>query len=115
MNARSHIIANAAISPYRKREVPLAEEFIEAIPNHSVTLLDKGFFSADLLLSIHEPEKNRHWLIPERKGTEIECYGGALVQMKVSPQARKKNPGAISPSRTPRRLEELHGSIGVLL
>ncbi|WP_339470750.1 IS4 family transposase [Pseudomonas sp. EL_65y_Pfl1_R83] len=97
MNARSHIIANAAISPYRKGEIPLARDFVEAIPNDSVTLLDKGFFSADLLLSIQSPEQNRHWMIPERKGTvrtEIECYGDGdyLVQMKVSPQARKKNP-----------------------
>ncbi|RMU39857.1 Transposase, partial [Pseudomonas avellanae] len=70
---------------------------IESIPNHSVTLLDKGFFSADLLLSIQDVEKNRHWMIPERKGTvrtELEHCGDGdyLVQMNVSPQARKKNP-----------------------
>ncbi|MDG6387821.1 transposase, partial [Pseudomonas syringae] len=65
MNARSHIIANAAISPYRKGEIPLAKDFVESIPNHSVTLLDKGFFSADLLLSIQNAEQNRHWMIPE--------------------------------------------------
>ncbi|MCG6578081.1 IS4 family transposase [Pseudomonas sp. AF32] len=97
MNARSHVIANAAISPYRKGEIPLARDFVDAIPDHSVTLLDKGFFSADLLLSLQDGAKNRHWLIPERKGTvrtEIERYGAGdcLVQMKVSPQARKKNP-----------------------
>ncbi len=97
MNARSHIIANAAISPYRKGEIPLAKDFIESIPSHSVTLLDKGFFSADLLLSIQDIEKNRYWMIPERKGTvrtQLEHYGDGdyLVQMKVSPQARKKNP-----------------------
>lgn len=97
MNARSHVIANAAISPYRKGEIPLARDFIEAIPGNSVTLLDKGFFSADLLLSIQDKPGNRHWLIPERKGTvrtQLECYGegDCLVQMKVSPQARKKNP-----------------------
>ncbi|WCE92527.1 IS4-like element ISPsy33 family transposase [Pseudomonas syringae pv. actinidiae] len=97
MNARSHIIANAAISPYRKGEIPLAKDFVESIPNHSVTLLDKGFFSADLLLSIQNAEQNRHWMIPERKGTvrtEVEHYGDGdyLVQMRVSPQARKKNP-----------------------
>ncbi|MDG6387852.1 IS4 family transposase, partial [Pseudomonas syringae] len=68
-----------------------------SIPNHSVTLLDKGFFSADLLLSIQNAEQNRHWMIPERKGTvrtEVEHYGDGdyLVQMRVSPQARKKNP-----------------------
>lgn len=97
MNARSHVIANAAISPYRKGEIPLAKDFVETIPNDSVTLLDKGFFSADLLLSIQSIERNRHWMIPQRKGvvrSPIECYGDGdcLVQMKVSPQARKKNP-----------------------
>lgn len=97
MNARSHVIANAAISPYRRGEIPLASGFVESIPSNSVTLLDKGFFSADLLLSIQTGASNRHWLIPERKGTvraELERYGDGdcLVQMKVSQQARKKNP-----------------------
>ena len=43
MNARSHVIANVAISPYRKGEIPLAKDFVETIPTDSVTLLDKGF------------------------------------------------------------------------
>ncbi|MCF4972765.1 IS4 family transposase, partial [Pseudomonas lactis] len=97
MNVRSHVLANAAISPYRRGEIPLAAEFVEAIPAHSVTLLDKGFFSADLLLNIQNGAANRHWLIPERKGlvsTELLRYGDGdrLLQMRVSPQARKKNP-----------------------
>jgi hypothetical protein len=97
MNVRSHVIANAAISPYRRGEIPLARAFVDSIPADSVTLLDKGFFSAELLLSINNGAANRHWLIPERKGTvraELERYGegDCLVQMKVSPQARKKNP-----------------------
>ena len=32
------------------------------------TLLDKGFFGADLLLRIQAEDTDRHWLIPERKG-----------------------------------------------
>lgn len=97
MNARSHVISNAAISPYWRGEIPLAAEFIDTIPADSVTLLDKGLFSAGLLLSIHNDANNRHWLIPEKKGTvrtELARYGegDCLVQMKVSPQARKKNP-----------------------
>ncbi|MFM4993669.1 IS4 family transposase, partial [Aeromonas veronii] len=97
MNVRSHVIANAAISPYRKGEIPLASEFIHSLPDNSVTLLDKGFFGADLLLRIQAEDTDRHWLIPERKGlvyTELERYGDGdrLLQMKVSPQARKKNP-----------------------
>lgn len=96
MNVRSHVMANAAISPYRRGEIPLASDFVATIPANSVTLLDKGFFSADLLLSL-QTEQNRHWLIPERKGLvsrEVKRYGDGdcLVRMKVSPQARKKNP-----------------------
>jgi len=97
MNVRSHVIANAAISPYRRGEIPLASSFIETIPENSVTLLDKGFFSADLLLQIQEQAPNRHWLIPERKRLVYEVIeeysdGDCLIQMRVSPQARKKNP-----------------------
>lgn len=95
MNVRSHVIANAAISPYRKGEIPLASEFIHSLPDNSVTLLDKSFFGADLLLRIQAEDTDRHWLIPERNGlvsTELERYGDGdhLLQMKVSPQARKK-------------------------
>ena len=52
MNVRSHVIVNAAISPYCRGEIPLASEFIHSLSDNSVTLLDKGFFSADLLLRI---------------------------------------------------------------
>jgi hypothetical protein len=80
---------------YRKGKTPLASDSVYAIPSNSVTLLDKGFFSADLQLSIQNTPENRHWMIPERKGTVftgLECYGDGdcLVLMKVLPQARKR-------------------------
>ena len=37
MNVRSHVIANAAISPYRNRGNPLASEFIHSLPDKPVT------------------------------------------------------------------------------
>lgn len=97
MNVRSHLVLDAQVSPYRRGEIPLADQFIDQIPDHSVTLLDKGFWSADLLLKVSQQGEQRHWLIPERKNLvreEIERYGkhDRLVRMKVSPQARKKNP-----------------------
>lgn len=97
MNVRSHLVLDAQISPYRRGEIPLADQFIDQIPDHSVTLLDKGFWSADLLLKVSQQGEQRHWLIPERKNLvreEIERYGkhDRLVRMRVSPQARKKNP-----------------------
>lgn len=97
MNVRSHVLLDAAVSPYRKGEIPQAQGMRDALPDHSVTLFDKGFFSADLLLGLQAAGQNRHWLIPARQGlvaTVVEHYaeGDCLLQMKVSPQARKKNP-----------------------
>jgi len=98
MNVRSHLILDAQLSPYRRSEMRLADEFLQQIPDHSVTLFDKGFWSADLMLSLSDVGINRHWLTPARKNLvseEIVRYGkhDRLVRMKVSPQARKRNPG----------------------
>lgn len=97
MNVRSHIIVDAAISPFRQGEIPLAKSFLNELPDNSVTLLDKGFYGADLLLGISGHGQNCHWLIPARKGLvytllDDEETHDNMLKMKVSPQARKKNP-----------------------
>ena len=97
MNVRSHLILDAQLSPYRRSEMRLADEFLQQIPNHSVTLFDKGFWSADLMLSLSGAGNHRNWLIPAKKGLvceEVARYNqhDRLVRMKVSPQARKRNP-----------------------
>ena len=50
-----------------------------------------------MLLSVADGVNNRHWLTPARKNLvmeEVERYGehDRRVRMKVSPQARKRNP-----------------------
>ncbi|HCG80334.1 MAG: IS4 family transposase [Oceanospirillaceae bacterium] len=97
MNVRSHIVMDARISPYRRGEIPLAADFANGIPDHSITLFDKGFWSADLLLSLQQEGQERHWLIPARKGLVAEEIHrnnahDRELRMKVSPQARKRNP-----------------------
>jgi len=99
MNVRSHVMMDAQISPYRKGEIPQAESLIRTLPEHSVTLMDKAFWSANLLLSLsmNKTNPNRHWVIPARKrlvAQEIKRYTphDCLLEMKVSAQARKKNP-----------------------
>ncbi|ENZ96697.1 transposase-like protein [Xanthomonas fragariae LMG 25863] len=64
MNVRSHVLLNAQLSPYRRSEIRLSEPFLQSIPDHSVTLFDKGFWSADLLLSLANTGTARHWLTP---------------------------------------------------
>lgn len=97
MNVRSHVILDAQLGPYRRSEMRLADEFLQQIPDHSVTLFDKAFWSADLLLGVATAGENRHWLIPARKGLVSEervRYGkqDRLLRMTVSAQARKRNP-----------------------
>ncbi len=97
MNVRSHLIMDAQLSPYRRSEIRLADEFLQQIPDRSVTLFDKGFWGADLMVRLTSAGVDRHWLIPAKKGTvceEVVRYSqhDRLVRMKVSPQARKKNP-----------------------
>jgi len=97
MNVRSHLILDAQLSPYRRSEMRLASEFMQQIPAYSVTLFDKGFWGADFLLSLVTAGENRHWLIPARQGLiseEVARYGKGdrLLRMKVSAQARKRNP-----------------------
>mgnify|MGYP001174534173 CR=1 FL=1 len=97
MNVRSHVLLDAQLSPYRRSEIRLADDFMSRIPDHSITLFDKGFWSADLLLRLDSEGRQRHWLIPERKGLvaeTVKTYGhnDRLLRMKVSPQARKRNP-----------------------
>src|SRR5690606_6846928 len=72
-------------------------DFMGRIPDHSITLFDKGFWSADLLLGLSGQGVQRHWLIPERKGLVSEVVArysqdDCLLRMRVSPQARKRNP-----------------------
>jgi hypothetical protein len=67
MNVRSHVMVDAQLSPYRRGEIRLAEPFLQQIPDHSITLFDKGFWSADLLLSLASTGHARHWLTPARK------------------------------------------------
>ncbi len=71
MNVRSHTLVDAQISPYRRGEIPLAAKFISQIPNNSITLFDKGFWSCGFIqLSLSMQGQGRHWLIPERKIVE---------------------------------------------
>lgn len=97
MNLGSHVLLDAVTAPYRRSEIALAQSLTSALPDNSVTLFDKLFYSADLLLMLNRQGNNRHWLLPARKNMVAETeesYGSGdrLLKLKVSPQARKKNP-----------------------
>lgn len=92
----THLVRDAVFGPYGKNEMVYARGLLDRVPSHSLTVFDKGFFSASLLLRHQQGGDERHWLIPARK----DCQWQRLdphptdyrVRMKVSPQARKAEP-----------------------
>ena len=92
----TRLVADAAFGEYDINEMRYAEELVPRIPDHSLTVFDKGFFSAAILLGLGLNGEHRHFLIPARTNAKWEVISGtpydAIVQMQVSPQARTKHP-----------------------
>lgn len=98
MGGRYRLLVDAAFDAYITSEYALAERLRPQLPEESLVLVDKGFYSAALLWPFHQ-HAGRHWLIPARanaRGEVIETYGKGdyLLRVKVSPQARKRQPVA---------------------
>ena len=95
MNQGSHILLNVVIASYRWSETVLAHAMLAIIPDDAITLSDRLFYSADLLLTLNQQGCNRHWQLPAWKNIalvteESDGPGDRLLKLKVSPQARKK-------------------------
>lgn len=72
MNLGSHILLNAVTTPYQRSKTVLAHFMLATIPDNSITLFDKLFYSADLLLTQNQQGCNRHWLLPAWKNITTE-------------------------------------------
>ena len=69
----------------------------ERLPADSLTIVDRGFLSARILIPLARDGANRHWLIRTKKNQRwrvLQRLGprDALVEMNVSSEARKKDP-----------------------
>ncbi len=97
-----------------------AKERIDTLPEHSLTVFDRGLLSAEILLQVQQTDVQRHWLIPARSNSKREKLDkhptDYRVRMKVSPQARKALPTL--PSHWEARAMEIvsrHGQQRILL
>ncbi|WEF31355.1 IS4 family transposase [Pseudoduganella chitinolytica] len=92
----THLIRDAKFGPYGINEMLYAKELLASIPDDSLTVFDKGFLSAEILCGLTVGGTNRHFIIPAKSNTKWEVVGGtaddAMIEMRVSPQARKKCP-----------------------
>ena len=97
MELSSHLILNSAFDSIAESEMNLATHLIDGIPDNSLTLFDKGFYSLGLLHDWQQKGKNTHWLLPLKKGTQFELIRSLgrqdkLIRIATTPQARKKRP-----------------------
>ena len=96
MALRSHLLAAATFGRYEGvHERRYGKLLYPSIPESSLTILDRGFFGASLLLGI-EAIGDRHWLTRERAKLKMKVIenlgvGDDIVEMPVSAQARKQD------------------------
>lgn len=92
----SHVLAASNFGPFDgSHELALAEPFLNSIPANSLTILDRGFFGAPLLLGIAK-KTNRHWLVRGKSNMSVrvvEKLGprDEIVEFETSHHARKQD------------------------
>lgn len=97
LSVGSHLLWDAAFGPCANGEIRYAERLVGSAPAQSLTLFDRAYFAAELLLSWQQQQPDCHWLTPLKsklRHTVIERYGDhdCLIEMPVSPQARAQHP-----------------------
>jgi hypothetical protein len=97
MALRSHLLVGVAFGPYKTGEVTYASELWPNVPDNSLTVVDRGFFGANVLIPLSRGGKNRHWLVRGKKNLRMGVVkrlgpNDRLVEMEVSAFARKKDP-----------------------
>lgn len=98
MVLRSHLLAGVWFGPYSgTHELEPAKELRTSIPDDSLTVVDRGFLAAPMLLGIQTGAQNRHWLTRAKSTSSWRVLrrlgkGDELVEMDVSRHARGQDP-----------------------
>jgi hypothetical protein len=97
LNALStQMVVAARFGPYEIGEITHVKLMLSDIPNHSLTIFDRGFLAGELLNSLGQTGEARHFLVPVKTNTKWTLIEGTdadgLVELKISPPARKSNP-----------------------
>lgn len=97
MDTYTHLIRAAEFGDYGTSELSFAKSLMHKVPDGSLTIFDRAYLSATLLLDWQQAGELRHWLMRARSGLryEVVCQfapDDCLVRFEVSPQARKQRP-----------------------
>ena len=107
MDTYTHLIRAAEFGDYGTAELSFAKPLMHKVPDDSLTIFDRAYFSAAFLLDWQQAGRQKHWLLRARAGLryEVICQltpDDCLVSLPVSPQARKQRPDL--PARWQARL-----------
>jgi hypothetical protein len=97
MALRSHILAAAAFGPYEDSEIVLSAFLWRDVPDNSLVAVDRGFLASGILVPLARDGHNRHWLTRAKSTTKWKVLKSLgknddLVELAISPQARKYDP-----------------------
>jgi hypothetical protein len=96
MAVRSHLLISANFGPYTVDERNYATALWSSVPDNSLTLIDRNYLQAAVLVPLVEGGKNRHWLTRAKSNTKWRVLkklgrGDELVEFEVSKEARRDN------------------------
>ncbi len=97
MALRSHLLAAARFGPQSASEIAYAKELWPLIPDNSLSIVDRNFLSAPMLIPIAAHGHCRHWLIRAKSDTVWKVVrslgrGDWLVEKEVTRKARAADP-----------------------
>jgi len=92
MALRSHLLVGASFGPHATGEIGYAKALWSLVPDDSLTIVDRGFLSAALLIPLARDGQGRHWLTRARSNTAFTRVkalgrGDALVELTVTDHA----------------------------
>lgn len=92
----TQLMLAARFGTYNQAEMGYALDLLSDVPDHSLTVFDRAFLAAELLCNLVTSGTERHFLVPAKSNTRWTIVEGnaqdAVVEMKVSVAARKKDP-----------------------
>jgi hypothetical protein len=97
MALRSHLLASANFGPYGVDERTYAQSVWAAIPDNSLTLVDRAYLQANVLVPLMTGGTNRHWMTRAKVSSKWRVLkklgkGDDLVEFEVSRAARAQDP-----------------------
>jgi hypothetical protein len=97
MALRSHLLGAVAFGPYGDGEHRYAAALWASVPDDSVTIVDRNFLAAGVLIPLQRDGKNRHWLVRAKSNTRLNVLkrlgdGDDLVELQVSADSLQSDP-----------------------